>query len=291
MSQHTKSFLPHTLDHLTLLILGEPRFDEWKGPPPYRSGPRIERWVQQFVPAFVMGPAGRFRETRDQLDRLNSSTEGREVLKAMMAAVLYPPDYAQHSWFLDEDIDTFNNHLWYDGYRLVREARIVRLEELARSPVLSDLLTDRLVELNWSVVSQEFKRMIDNSENDPEDSITAACALVEAVCRSILVELEQDLPKDRTVTVLYKSAAKELGISADREDISPDVSEEVKRILGSLAGTVAGIGHLRTKGGDAHGREFTARRVDSRFAQLAVGSAATLAQFLIETWQRKAATR
>jgi hypothetical protein len=283
MSLSTKGFLPHTLDHLTSLILGEPRYEEWTGPPYYRTGPEIERWVRQFVPEFVMGSAGRFRETRDELERLNGSTDGREVLRALIAAALYPPDYAQCSSLLDEDIETFNNHLWYDGYRLVREARKVRLEELADSPVLSNLLTERLVELNWSVVSQEFKRMIENSANDPEDSITAACALVEAVCRSILVELGKGLPKDRTVTVLYKRAAKELGISADRDDISPDVGEEVKRILGSLAGTVAGIGHLRTKGGDAHGREYTARRVDSRIARLAIGSSATLSQFLIGT--------
>lgn len=243
--------------------------------------------MRRFAPKFVMGSAGRYRETRDELERLNCTAEGRTTLKGMMAAVLYPPDYAQYSELLDEDIQTFNNHLWYDGYRLVREERRIHLEQIVDAPLLGGHLRSKLDDLVWGNVAQEFERMIDNAEADPEDSITAACALVEAVCRSILVELESELPRDRTITSLYKDVAKKLGISADREDIAPEVADEVKRILGSLAGTVAGIGHLRTKGGDAHGREHTARTVDPRIARLAIGSAATLSLFLIETWQSK----
>lgn len=131
--------------------------------------------------------------------------------------------------------------------------------------------------------------MVDNTERDPEDAITAACAIVESVCRSILVELDEKLPSDRSITTLYKHVAKKLGISPDRDDLPSEVAEESRRILGGLANTVAGIGQLRTRTGDAHGREHTVRRVDPRLARLAVGSAATLSQFLIETWQRRVA--
>lgn len=289
MTDQAKRFSPHTLDHFADLVLGDPRHEDWHGPQPYRSGPKIERWVRHFVPGFALGGDSRYQGTRNQLEELNETDEGRETLRAMMAAVLDPRDYAQSSALLDEDIEKFNNVLWYDGYRLVREPRSIRLEQITETPVLADCLEDTLVELDWSTVVQEFRRMVDNSESDPEDAITAACSLVESVCRSILVELQVEMPSKRAITTLYRAVAKELNLASDREDFPPDVAEDSRRILGGLASAVDGLGHLRTKTGDAHGREHTVRRVDPRVARLAIGSAATLSQFLIESWQRQAA--
>lgn len=71
--------------------------------------------------------------------------------------------------------------------------------------------------------------------------------------------------------------------------MSPDreVPHDIKQILGGLANVAGGIGALRTRAGDAHGRGRGTPRVDARVARLAVHSASTLALFLIETWQNR----
>ncbi|BDA85486.1 hypothetical protein Sa4125_30280 [Aureimonas sp. SA4125] len=66
-----------------------------------------------------------------------------------------------------------------------------------------------------------------------------------------------------------------------------EIAEDVRAILGNLAATVGGIGALRTHGGDAHGRERGAKRINARIARLAIHSAGALTLFLIETWQEK----
>lgn len=280
-----EEFSNQTIRHLAGLITGDP-WTEWDGPPPYRTGPEITRWMQQFVSEFELSGMSRFSATQAHLDKLNKTLLGRVTLQRMIAAALDPRDFAHVSALLDDLVAEFNMLLWYDHYRLVREPRTLRLERIVDVPIPARALSDTLETLDWETVERDFQRMLENCQADPEDAITSACALVEAVCRSILVDTKSPIPKKRTVTILYGAVAEKLGIAAARTDFPDDVVEESRRILGSLANAVSGIGELRTKVGDAHGREHTVRRVDPRIARLAIGSAATLTLFLIETWQQ-----
>ncbi|MCZ8036259.1 MAG: abortive infection family protein [Novosphingobium sp.] len=47
------------------------------------------------------------------------------------------------------------------------------------------------------------------------------------------------------------------------------------------------MGALRTHAGDAHGRERGYRRIDGRIARLAIHASASVAMFLIETWEKQ----
>ena len=78
-----------------------------------------------------------------------------------------------------------------------------------------------------------------------------------------------------------------LGLKPSRSDLPAEIANDIRQILGGLTSTVLGIGALRTHGGDAHGRERGAVRIDARIARLALHSASTAALFLIETWERK----
>jgi hypothetical protein len=81
-------------------------------------------------------------------------------------------------------------------------------------------------------------------------------------------------------------------IAADRVARVPDeIAGDVRAILGGLNSVVNGVGSLRTHAGDAHGRERGYRRIDSRFARLAIHSASTASLFLVETWQKQFPTR
>lgn len=139
---------------------------------------------------------------------------------------------------------------------------------------------------DFDTVLDEIERASAFVEDDPEDAITAASSLIESVCRSILVELNQPFPKDLSISPLYKAVREPLGLTPGKDGVPERIADDVRSILGGLAALVGGIGSLRTRGGDAHGRERGTKRVDPRIARLTVNSSAALAVFLIETWDR-----
>lgn len=140
---------------------------------------------------------------------------------------------------------------------------------------------------DFDTVLDEIERARAFIEDDPEDAITAACSLVESVCRSILVELNLPLPKDLSVAPLYRAVREPLGLSPDKDLPDSRNVDDVRTVLAGISNAVGGIGALRTHSGDAHGREKGTARVDARIARLAVSSASALAVFLIESWDRK----
>jgi len=142
-------------------------------------------------------------------------------------------------------------------------------------------------QFNFDTVYQELERAQNFVDDDPEDAITAACSLVESVCRSILVELKLPLPSELSITPLYKAVREPLGLAPGKETIEPQIADDVRTILAGITNSIKGIGALRTHAGDAHGRERGRTRVDARIARLSVNSASAVSIFLIETWALK----
>jgi hypothetical protein len=68
-------------------------------------------------------------------------------------------------------------------------------------------------------------------------------------------------------------------------------SEQIfKQILNGCHSVVVGLGALRNRHGDAHGKNSAAVKPGERHAELAVNLAGTMATFLLQTWKaRKAA--
>ena len=141
--------------------------------------------------------------------------------------------------------------------------------------------------LDFDTVQMEIARALPNLQDDPEDAVTAACSLIEAVCRSILIELGLPLPPRKDIDGLIRAVQEPLNLSPGRSDLPAAVEADVRQILSGLTSVAKGIGALRTHGGDAHGREKGFRRIDPRIARLAINAASSLALFLIETWERQ----
>ena len=159
--------------------------------------------------------------------------------------------------------------------------------EAGKSPPVLTKLSGTADILNFDTVSRDLKRALDNAHTDPESAVTSACSTVESVCRSIIIELGEELPSKKDIKGLYNAVKKPLGLSPYRSNIDAQIADDVRKILGGLATVVEGIGALRTHCGDAHGRERGYTRIDSRIASLSIHSASTVALFLIETWQKK----
>jgi hypothetical protein len=109
--------------------------------------------------------------------------------------------------------------------------------------------------------------------------------LLESTCKFILdssgnvYDDAADLPK------LYALAARQLNLSP-----SQHTEQLFKQILGGCQTVVEGLGAMRNRHSDAHGKSASAKRPAPRHAELAVNLSGTMATFLLQTWEAKGRT-
>lgn len=158
------------------------------------------------------------------------------------------------------------------------------LDFLERGKVLpnSNEITAVLSKFNSDGVSAVWKKALERAQTDSDGAVTAARSLLEAVCKHLLDELGVEYGKNPDITKLYSLVAENLKLSPDQH------SEKIfKQILGGCSGVIGGLGLLRDKLGDAHGKGKFGVRPAPRHASLAVNLAGAMSMFLIETWDAR----
>lgn len=156
----------------------------------------------------------------------------------------------------------------WDGIRVVRRIGPVPAPFAQRLEDLED-------------VNREVGRILESVDRDPADAITAARALVEAACKSVLDELGEPVDDRDDLPTLYKKTAIALKIDATQHEVV------YRQILQGLSSSVQGLAELRNKLGDAHGPRRGRARPQPRHARMAAGAAMTVATFLIETLEER----
>lgn len=128
-------------------------------------------------------------------------------------------------------------------------------------------------------VRRSWRRVTRRIYDDPEGAITAARELVETVLKHILDDNQVSYDADRIeLPQLYKLVQKELKLAPE------DHQEQIfKQILTGCSGVVNGLGSVRNRLGDAHGKGAANVRPHARHARLATNLAGTMALFLMET--------
>jgi hypothetical protein len=152
------------------------------------------------------------------------------------------------------------------------------LEGKAAAP--SDAVaSDTLQTFDAEGVHAVWTKALSRRNTDPEGAITVARTLLETVAKRILDETEQSYSDKDDLPKLYSMAAKALNLAPDQH-----TEEPIKAILGGAMNLVNGIGTLRNRLSDAHGRGGKLPvRPSSRHASLAVNTAGAIATFLVET--------
>ena len=132
---------------------------------------------------------------------------------------------------------------------------------------------------NSDGVRRSWNRVTKRIGHDPEGAITAARELIETVLKHILDDRAVVYDPNRTeLPQLYKLVQKELNLAPE------DHQEQIfKQILSGCSGVVNGLGAIRNRLGDAHGKGAKSIRPLPRHARLAVNLGGTMAMFLIET--------
>jgi Abortive infection C-terminus len=189
-------------------------------------------------------------------------------------------DLHQFWSFIKSKFDSYQERrtfLWTEFSALMDllEGKNIKPSDTAISEVLKSFDEDGIHAI-WA-------KALERRKTDPEGAITMARTLMESVCKHILDSSSVVYERDKIeLPDLYKLTSKELNIAPSQhtEDI-------FKQILGGVSSVVNGLGALRNRLGDAHGKGKAQIRPAQRHAQLAVNLAGATALFLIETWQFK----
>ncbi len=277
---------PQTIEALVDVISGGSGNDTTPPIGIYRSGPKLERYMRQCGVTMSVGSGSRLPTLTAAI--MQTMEEGQaENLKSIVEKAADPRDFIDQPEKLENVVGYLNRYLMHDGYEIQQHGGNARLLKRGTTAPAITSLAATLAVIDFDTVQRDLDRALGSVETDPEDAVTAACSVIESLCRSILGELGLPLPVQLDIQGLYKAVRDPLGLAPGKEDMSPDIANDVRAILGGLNSTVQGIGALRTHAGDAHGRGRGFRRIDARIARLAIHTASGIALFIIETWQKK----
>lgn len=149
-------------------------------------------------------------------------------------------------------------------------------------------LAENLKARGIEALTQEYQRAYDAIESDPPAAVTAACAILESVCKTFLEAEGHTLPAKQVLGALWSETAKHLNLQPGQL-----ADDDLKRILQGLSSIADGVAAIRTHEGSAHGRSGheppgTKRyKLAPRHSRLAVHAAHTMAMFILETWQER----
>ncbi|MDG4877504.1 abortive infection family protein [Mesorhizobium sp. WSM4935] len=252
----------------------------------YRQGWRLEAWFKGFGVPFDIKAESRLPATKTAIrGAVFIDNDNGDLLRRIIESSADPRDFISEPERHLAVVDYLNKHLFYDGLKLERAGRTMRLVEIAEAAAATGELSAMAAGIDFDTVGRDLDRALRAVSDDPEIAVTATCAVVESVCRSILVELEIDFPTKQDVSSLYRAVREPLGLDPMKEGLTPEIVNDVKSVLSGLVTAVQSIGSLRTHVGGAHGKEKGFRRIDARIAKLAIHSASAIALFIIETWQ------
>lgn len=142
-------------------------------------------------------------------------------------------------------------------------------------------ISDLLQKFDSDGIHFAWNKALERRATDPEGAITISRTILESVCKHILDA--RGVPYNSSkieLSELYKATAKELNLAPEQH------TEQVfKQILGGCSAIVNGLGTLRNKLGDAHGKGVAPVKPSARHAELAVNLAGSTALFLIQTYE------
>lgn len=199
--------------------------------------------------------------------------------------------------FMDRDLPEVNSWSGADPHKEWREKRLFLDKALAKYGLSyvtggrilvngtagpSKKLEEILRERDLTALDREFDRAVRAIESDPPSSVTAACSMVEALCRIYIDDNQLEMPREKSIKPLWHVVKKDLGFDPGRVE-----DQDLLKILSGIGSVVEGVGALRTHASSAHGQGRKGYNIQPRHARLAVHSAHTLIIFVLETWDKK----
>jgi hypothetical protein len=140
------------------------------------------------------------------------------------------------------------------------------------------VVTASLEAFDAAHVQAAWSKALDRRALDPEGAITMARTLLESVCKHILEDAGVAYDESPDISKLYKQTAEHLNLAP-----SQHTEAVFKQILGGCTAVVEGLGALRNRLSDSHGKGKSGVKPAPRHAELAVNLAGALAVYLLAT--------
>lgn len=199
------------------------------------------------------------------------------------------------------DIDTakkiashYNEQLAQCSWMLVEAEKIAgRAVYVARktnefhSQIQRATTTAEILSSNW--MQSEIRRIQNSIETDPALAIGTAKDLVESCCKTILEQLPNAEPAQKSddLGTLSKKMCKALSLVPEGIPSEAKGADIIKRTLSNLAALTKGIAELRGLYGSGHGRDGNHFGLEPRHARLAAASAIAFVDFATETYLKR----
>ena len=167
-------------------------------------------------------------------------------------------------------------YIW-DEFRPMLEL----LERGGFSPA-DQLVSVAIEKFDAAHIQSAWAKALERRASDAEGAITMARTLLESVCKHILEDAHVSYEDSPDITKLYKQTAEYLKLAP-----SQHTEQVFKQILGGCTAVVEGLGALRNRLSDAHGKGKVGVKPAARHAELAVNLAGALALYLLATWEAR----
>lgn len=183
----------------------------------------------------------------------------------------------------------YNKHLRPDNHQILAVSSISGRPIFDALPLGSTeqlaLASARSVQnrLNDAYIGSQIARIEQNIDKDPEAAIGYSKEFIETVCKAIIQRsggapaTGHDLPK------LAKQALDSLPFLPDHLASEDSLKQTIKSLAGSLTNIVQSLGTIRNSHGIGHGKALGYVGLEARHARFAVGVAASLALFMVDS--------
>lgn len=146
-------------------------------------------------------------------------------------------------------------------------------------------IVEAVIKIDDLYIRDVWQKALVRMNDDPEAAITSARTLLETVCKHILDNMSMEYDDTVDLPKLYKLTASNLNLSPDQH------TEQIfKQILGGCQSIIDGLGSMRNKLSDAHGKSQKRTKPLARHAALAVNLSGSMCQFLLQTYEAKLST-
>lgn len=187
--------------------------------------------------------------------------------------------YKRHFQGISRKYEERRKYIW-DGFQPLLE----QLKEGTEAPG-DRRVTEALEVLTSTDIHSSWQTALERRVSDPAGAITAARTLLETVFKHILDASGTSYNPSADLPNLYQLTARLLNLAPNQQ-----TEPILKQVLGGCTTVVEGVGAMRNRLGDAHGKGQGDAHPEPRHAELAVSLAGAAATFLVKTWEKQRQT-
>jgi hypothetical protein len=268
-----------TIDALCGIITGDIG-DEY----PYRSGPDLITFFNRYGYDERYGShfPSRKRYTEEKLNDLNGTNQMRQAIRE----ALDPRHFRSAEANVQDAAEELNFFLDFDGYNLEKDGPYYTVVDISEETVDMEVSLDDFEIGDRSIIREQLRKCRRKiGIEDYDGAITNARTVIEAV----LIGIEEDLTGETTnysgdLPALYNRIYSQLNLDPGAEDLETNL----RQILSGLISVVDGLSGIRNRMSDSHATSY---RADRRHAKLAVNTAKTFVEFILESYKYQRRTK